>query len=31
LEVAVGATQDELLFADDYTLVPAHQLLWALG
>ncbi len=28
---AVIATQDELLFADGYTLVPAHQLLWALG
>jgi uncharacterized protein len=28
---AVIATRDELLFADDYTLLPAHQLLWALG
>jgi predicted AAA+ superfamily ATPase len=28
---AVIATQDDLLFAEDYTLVPAHQLLWALG
>lgn len=28
---AVIATQDDLLFAEDYTLVPAHTLLWALG
>jgi uncharacterized protein len=28
---AAIATQDELLFAEDYTLVPAHLLLWALG
>ncbi len=28
---AAIATRDELLFAEDYTLVPAHQLLWALG
>lgn len=28
---ALIATQDELLLADDYTLVPAHILLWALG
>jgi uncharacterized protein len=27
----VIATQDELLFADAYALVPAHLLLWALG
>ena len=25
------ATQDELLFTDKYTFVPAHMLLWALG
>jgi hypothetical protein len=28
---AVIATRDDLLFADGYTLVPTHQLLWALG
>ena len=28
---AVVATLDDLLFADGCTLVPAHQLLWALG
>jgi hypothetical protein len=28
---AVIATQDDLLFADGYTLLPAHTLLWALG
>ncbi|HEV7937475.1 MAG TPA: ATP-binding protein [Solirubrobacteraceae bacterium] len=28
---AVIATQDELSFTDDYALVPAHLLLWALG
>jgi uncharacterized protein len=28
---AVIATQDDLRFADDYTLLPAHMLLWALG
>jgi predicted AAA+ superfamily ATPase len=28
---AVIATQDDLLLADDYTLIPTHQLLWALG
>lgn len=28
---AVIATQDDLLFANAYTLIPAHQLLWALG
>lgn len=28
---AVIATRDELRFATDYTLVPAHTLLWALG
>jgi uncharacterized protein len=28
---AVIATQDDLLFAENYTLVPAHTLLWALG
>jgi uncharacterized protein len=28
---AVIATQDDLLFTDAYTLVPAHLLLWALG
>jgi predicted AAA+ superfamily ATPase len=28
---AVIATQEDLLFADDYTLVPTHMLLWALG
>jgi predicted AAA+ superfamily ATPase len=28
---AVIATQDNLLFAEDYTLLPAHTLLWALG
>jgi predicted AAA+ superfamily ATPase len=28
---AVIATHNDLLFADDYTLVPAHQLLWTLG
>lgn len=28
---AVIATQGELLFAENYTLVPAHMLLWALG
>ncbi len=28
---AVIATQDQLLFANDYSLVPAGQLLWALG
>ena len=27
----VIATEDELLFADGYTLLPAHTLLWALG
>jgi len=25
------ASRDELLFGDDYSLVPAHMLLWALG
>jgi hypothetical protein len=28
---AVIATQDDLLFADNYTLVPTHLLLWVLG
>jgi uncharacterized protein len=28
---AVIATQDDLLFTDGYTLIPAHMLLWALG
>jgi predicted AAA+ superfamily ATPase len=28
---AVIATKDDLLFADDYTLIPSHQLLWTLG
>lgn len=28
---AVIATQNDLLFADGYTLVPAHQLLWTVG
>jgi uncharacterized protein len=28
---AVIATQEDLVFAEDYTLVPAHMLLWALG
>jgi hypothetical protein len=28
---AVIATQNDLLFANGYTLVPAHQLLWTLG
>jgi predicted AAA+ superfamily ATPase len=28
---AVIATQEDLLFADGYTLLPAHTLLWALG
>jgi predicted AAA+ superfamily ATPase len=28
---AVIATHHDLLFADSYTLVPTHQLLWALG
>ncbi len=28
---AVIATQDQLLFAHAYTLLPAHTLLWALG
>jgi hypothetical protein len=28
---AVIATRDDLRFADDYVLVPAHLLLWALG
>jgi uncharacterized protein len=28
---ALIATQDDLLYADAYTLVPAHMLLWALG
>jgi predicted AAA+ superfamily ATPase len=28
---AVIATRDELRFANDYALVPAHMLLWALG
>jgi hypothetical protein len=28
---AVIATQDQLLFADAYTLLPVHTLLWALG
>lgn len=28
---AMIATRDDLLFADDYTLLPAHLLLWALG
>ncbi len=28
---AVIATRNDLLFAADYTLVPAHMLLWALG
>jgi predicted AAA+ superfamily ATPase len=28
---AMIATRDELRFATDYTLVPAHMLLWALG
>jgi len=27
----VIATRDELRFTDDYTLIPAHILLWALG
>jgi predicted AAA+ superfamily ATPase len=27
----VIATQDQLLFTDDYALIPAHMLLWALG
>lgn len=27
----VIATRDELRFADDYALIPAHTLLWALG